>query len=278
MFKRMVRIELHRALHGTGMKFVLAVGFVLAMEHFIFRVLPEMKQMFAGYDPDLAFTSIRSFQSIWMGKICAENNIYKVIVPLLAVIPYAGSFYADRKRGIVKNICTRGEKKEYMAAKSTAVFISAGIAAVFPFIVSMILTSTVMPVFNYVWTISPLNEGLFARLSLHYPILNYFCMMAIMFVFAGLIAGLTLSLSLYADNLFVVLSFPFLLYQISDRLMLYIGNSVGNTFIARLQLYHVFSIDQSAPTGTGQLAILFIVLLAVGYLAFIIKGARKDVL
>lgn len=278
MFKRMVRIELHRALHGAGMKFVLAVGFALALEHFIFRVIPQMRQMFTGYHPDLGFTSIRSFQSVWMGKICAENNIYKVIVPLLAVMPYAGSFYMDRKRGIVKNICTRGEKKEYMAAKSTAVFISAGIAAVFPFIVSMILTSAVMPVFNYVWTISPLNEGLFAKLSLHYPILNYFCMMAIMFVFAGLIAGLTLSLSLYADNLFVVLSFPFLLYQISDRLMLYIGNSVGSAFVARLQLYHVFSIDQSAPTGTGQLAILFIVLLAAGYLAFIIKGAKKDVL
>lgn len=278
MFKRMVRIELHRALHGAGMKFVLAVGFVLALEHFIFRIVPQMRQMFVGYHPDLAFTTIRSFQDTWMGTICMENNVYKVIVPLLAVIPYAGSFYTDRKRGIMKNICTRVEKKEYMAAKSTAVFISAGIAAVFPFIVSMILTSAVMPVFNYVWTISPLNEGLFAKLSLHYPILNYFCMMAIMFVFAGLIAGLTLSLSLYADNLFVVLSFPFLLYQISDRLMLYIGNSVGSAFVARLQLYHVFSIDQSAPTGTGQLAILFIVLLAAGYLAFIIKGAKKDVL
>ena len=278
MFKRMVRIELHRALHGAGMKFVLAVGFVLALEHFIFRVLPEMKQMLVGHHPDLAFAGIRSFQSVWMGKICAENNIYKVIVPLLAVIPYAGSFYTDRKRGIVKNICTRVEKKEYMAAKSTAVFISAGIAAVFPFIVSMLLTSTVMPVFNYVWTIAPLNEGLFAKLSLHYPILNYFCMMAIMFVFAGLIAGLTLSLSLYADNLFVVLSFPFLLYQISDRLMLYIGNVVGSAFIARLQLYHVFSIDQSAPTGTGQIAVLSAILIIAGYLTFIIKGAKKDVL
>lgn len=276
MFKRMVRIELYRAMHGRGMKFSLVAGLALALEHFIFRVLPQLDYMFFGYGPDAGSSCLRSMQGTWLGKTCVESNIYNAVATLLIVIPYAGSFYTDRTRGIVKNISVRGDKKAYLIAKSIAVSVSAGIAAVFPFIVSFMLTCTVMPVLNYCWNSAPAPVSMFTGIYLPSPVVYDILNMIILFLFAGLVAGIALFLSIYANNLFVVLSFPFLLYQISNRLLQYLGLSMGNRFITRLAPYPIFSINEGMPAI--QLVILFIFVFAVGHFAFIIKGEKIDVL
>lgn len=277
MFKRMIRIELHRALHSWGMKFSLAVGFLLAVEHFIFRVLPQLDYFFFGYAPDVGVSCIRSVQANWLGTICAESNIYGVIVTLLITIPYAGSFYTDRTKGIIKNISVRGDKKAYLVAKSIAVSVSAGIAAVFPLIVSLMLTSMVMPATNYVWNSAPACVSLFTKINLAAPVLYDILYMLIIFVFSGLVAGVSLSLSLYANNIFVVLSFPFLLYQILNRLVQYLGNSVGSSFIINLAPYPIYSVN-GGTMPIIPLIVLFLFVFAAGHLIFILKGVKSDVL
>ena len=62
--------------------------------------------------------------------------------------------------------------------------------------------------------------------------------------FAGLIAGLALSLSLYANNRFVVMSLPFLICVVSGRLVTYASNPI----IRGLAIQKVFYVPQSSPT------------------------------
>ncbi len=102
----------------------------------------------------------------WMGgMINAEINIYQMVVFLLITIPYAASFYTDRKSGILKNIAVRGEKREYLAAKSVAVFMTAGVSAVFPLLLNLMLTMTVFPVINYDWYQLPNYKAVFMNLA-----------------------------------------------------------------------------------------------------------------
>lgn len=90
----------------------------------------------------------------------------------------------------------------------------------------------------------------------------------------GGLLGLALSLSLYANNRFVVLSLPFLICIVSGRLVAYSGNPV----IRGLAIQKVFYVPQSSPTTLVSLCILFVVLVLCGYVHFMVRGVKMDVL
>lgn len=149
---RMIRIELYRAFHGKELKAAMLLGGLLGVAHFVLEVIPLVKHIFDGYNPYIASSVVGNVSEGWMGgMINAEINIYQMVVFLLITIPYAASYYTDRKSGILKNIAIRGEKSIYMVAKSIAVFITAGVSAVFPLLLNLMLTMTVLPVITYDW-------------------------------------------------------------------------------------------------------------------------------
>ena len=256
---RMIRIELYRAFHGKELKTAILLGGLLGLAHFVLEVIPSVSHIFDGYHPDIASSVVGNVTESWMGGI---------------TIPYAASFYTDRKAGILKNIAVRGEKIEYLAAKSVAVFMTAGVSAVFPLLLNLMLTMTMFPVINYDWYQLPNYKALFMNLAVKNVIAYCIVYMALIFVFAGLIAGLALSLSLYANNRFVVLSLPFLICIVSGRLVAYSGNPV----IRGLAIQKVFYVPQSSPTTLVSLCILFVVLVLCGYVHFMVRGVKMDVL
>ena len=166
------------------------------------------------------------------------------------------------------------KEREYLAAKSVAVFMTAGVSAVFPLLLNLMLTMTMFPVINYDWYQLPNYKALFMNLAVKNVIAYCIVYMALIFVFAGLIAGLALSLSLYANNRFVVLSLPFLICIVSGRLVAYSGNPV----IRGLAIQKVFYVPQSSPTTLVSLCILFVVLVLCGYVHFMVRGVKMDVL
>ena len=135
---------------------------------------------------------------------------------------------------------------------------TAGVSAVFPLLLNLMLTMTMFPVINYDWYQLPNYKALFMNLAVKNVIAYCIVYMALIFVFAGLIAGLALSLSLYANNRFVVLSLPFL--------------------IRGLAIQKVFYVPQSSPTTLVSLCILFVVLVLCGYVHFMVRGVKMDVL
>lgn len=272
---RMIRIELYRAFHGKELKTAMLLGGLLGLAHFVLEVIPSVSHIFDGYHLDIASSVVGNVTESWMGgMINPEINIYQMVVFLLITIPYAASFYTDRKAGILKNIAVRGEKREYLAAKSVAVFMTAGVSAVFPLLLNLMLTMTMFPVINYDWYQLPNYKALFMNLAVKNVIAYCIVYMALIFVFAGLIAGLALSLSLYANNRFVVLSLPFLICIVSGRLVAYSGNPV----IRGLAIQKVFYVPQSSPTTLVSLCILFVVLVLCGYVHFMVRGVKMDVL
>ena len=167
-----------------------------------------------------------------------------------------------------------GEKSIYMVAKSIAVFITAGVSAVFPLLLNLMLTMTVLPVITYDWYQLPNYKAVFMKLAIKNVVVYSLVYMILIFVFAGLIAGLALSLSLYANNRFVVMSLPFLICVVSGRLVTYASNPI----IRGLAIQKVFYVPQSSPTTLVSLCILFVVLVICGYVHFIVRGVKMDVL
>lgn len=161
-----------------------------------------------------------------------------------------------------------------MVAKSIAVFITAGVSAVFPLLLNLMLTMTVLPVITYDWYQLPNYKAVFMKLAIKNVVVYSLVYMILIFVFAGLIAGLALSLSLYANNRFVVMSLPFLICVVSGRLVTYASNPI----IRGLAIQKVFYVPQSSPTTLASLCILFVVLVICGYVHFIVRGVKMDVL
>ena len=224
---RMIRIELYRAFHGKELKAAMLLGGLLGVAHFVLEVIPLVKHIFDGYNPYIASSVVGNVSEGWMGgMINAEINIYQMVVFLLITIPYAASYYTDRKSGILKNIAIRGEKSIYMVAKSIAVFITAGVSAVFPLLLNLMLTMTVLPVITYDWYQLPNYKAVFMKLV------------------------------------------------VSGRLVTYASNPI----IRGLAIQKVFYVPQSSPTTLVSLCILFVVLVICGYVHFIVRGVKMDVL
>ena len=191
--KAMLKIELSRAFNGTSMKLSVIIGLLLALCHFVLRVVPT--DILGAYNPYLVSAEPRNLLSGWMaGTITVENEIYKSLVFILAVMPYGTSFYQDKKSGLIKNFYARQKKSTFLVAKSVAAFVSGGVAAVLPLIANLLLTATVYPVVFPEWHTGPQCNGFFVHMYYENFVLYYMLIFVMIFIYAGLIAGLALSI------------------------------------------------------------------------------------
>lgn len=253
------------------MKITLVIGALLALCHFIFNVLPL--DMFSGYNQYVAASYPHNLITGWMsGSPSVENEIYKTICYILAVMPYGASYYQDFKSGIIKNIYVRENKKKFLLSKSIAVFLSGGIAVVFPLIFSLILCATVLPVIVPQWSLGPHPDGMFV--SFYYNnILLYFTMrFVVIFVYGGLIAGLSLSISLFAKNIFIVLTSPFIICTLINKLTVY-GNS---EMIWGLKIARIFDMMQAGASYPAGMLLLAVIIFVLGYCLFIVRGVHNE--
>ena len=141
--------------------------------------------------------------------------LYFLILPILASLPFADSFFQDAKGGFIQNICIRKNRKYYFHAKYLAVFLSGGTCAALPLLVNFLLCCLVMPSMKPEPAASTSLLGptsTFSDLYFNHPMLYVFLFLFIIFVFSGLIAGLALPVSYHVGYRFLVLIAPFMIY------------------------------------------------------------------
>lgn len=272
--KAMLKIELERAFKGYGFAMAMIIGALLAVEHYIRFVLPITDFMLFGFHPDAGSSFIHSVCTSWMGVTFEmEMNIYIYIVVILIMIPHAASYYQDKKSGLLKNFYTRQNKVSYLFSKSIATFLSAGTVAVSPLILSLILTSATLPSLQpHAGVIGPVTGAFFVSVYYENVTLYYILYILVIFVYAGLAAGIALTVSLFANNIFVVLTFPFLLWQTFTMFVPYMGSEV----LKGMTITQVFHIGQLGPKNELGMLLLFIILLLCGYITFIVRGNKNE--
>jgi hypothetical protein len=213
-----LKIELRRAFKNPLLLIALAVGAAVALGQFIQVVLPAIPYL----DTYKAVSKggiiyPHSVFNKWMGSDSTSvySLLFYILMPILVTLPFADSFFCDRKSGYIKNVLIRTPKSRYYIAKYIAVFLSAGTAGIVPLLLNLGLSSAVLPsLLPQITdgTFPLMGTSMWAGLFYTHPYLYTGAYLAVDFVFFGLLACIALAVSFFAEYRFMVLLAPFLFY------------------------------------------------------------------
>ncbi len=207
---KVVKFELRRAFHSRMFLISLLIGLIICIADLITFAcvwktgIGEASLILAWIGTDGRF---------------AYSSMFYVLLPVLACLPYGGSYYTDMSSGYEKNICIKTSRSTYMLAKSLAVFATAFVAVSLPLFINLFLCAGLYP--NYVP--EPLtflaagiqDSGLFPVLFYRYP--HVYCMVFIFIdgLFGGLLGLLSLCVSKLVESHFTAVVCPFVLYVVT---------------------------------------------------------------
>lgn len=271
---KILKTELQRSFQNKLFVISLLISMALVLWYSIER-LPACLEKNATFGMDLMaddFLEI-SFTN-WIGShnIYLQQNIFYIIFPLLATLPFGGSFYSDINDGYIKNICIRIKKEEYLLSKYIAVFVSGGMAVVIPMIGSFLISAaylpTMLPESSYAFT-NIVSVNKWANLFFTFPFAYFLIYSLMMFIFSGFIACMSLMISYFSSKSFLPLVFPFFIYIF-----------LSLTFeILNLNGYSIRNLLTTTDEYSTTLSVLVmcVLLFVLSFVPYYMIGVKKDV-
>ena len=251
--KHMLKIEMERALKGAAFKIALIIGMIIVTVQFVKVGLHNALnplEFFEYGGLTLPYTVIYT----WIGgSFNVYYTLYIRLLPIMVVLPYAATYYTDRRTGIIRNYYCRTKKINYLIAKFTAVFTTGGIVAVLPLLVNLLATAMLLP--SMIW-----NNG------------SLDCSAILQFICGGLLATVSLMVSLWVNNTFIVLLFPVVLCEFLNAA----SSWIPYMKVRAIAPYRLFSMSQLA-TNYWESYVLFIVMIVVlDVVLYIWRGLKND--
>lgn len=277
--KRVLKIECERAFAGSGFKLALLIGCALAIWHSL-EHYPQAANWYLAFIEDLPYQ--KSWQhypgqlyDFWIGQHFSFNTqgeIFYLILPMLATLPFADSYFADARDGFLRSVCIRTKRLHYYVAKYIAVFLSAFVVITVPLLLDFILGTLFLPLMPPLVTLSQTavrENQTFPWLFYNMPVVYVLVYTLMAGVFAGLLAVLALAFSHILNYRFLVLLAPFIGYLFANSLfgMLHLSAWCPQVF---LRGYHTVN-------GLPGFICESLLLLVVSAVGFIWKGAKEDV-
>jgi len=279
--KAVWKMEFRRLFHNKGLYFSLAVGVILVVWLFIKEVvtLQEFEEQYALYG-DKIQGYLHYPKTLYNSFIGLEYDglppiILYMLFPLIVTLPYASSYFQDRKSGYLKNIFVRVDRKQYYAVKFVTVFFSGFFVCGVILLLSLFLTMLVFPMLlpecvtaNY--AIANENDmwyNLFYSKPMTYTLLYILLDM----LFCGCMTSLTLFISMFTNTIFFSLTGSFLIFEITDYLL----QTMGLTKWSPLSFY--LPTQRNGSASFLIVIIEFIVLLLISFVPFYWKERKKDV-
>ena len=272
--KQMLKIEIQRAFSGAAFKVSLIIGCLISTLQFmnvgIKHAMDPMKFYFYN-GLDFPYTIVNT----WMGAVSdAYYEVYIGILPLLVVIPYASSYYIDRKLGIINNYYIRTKRINYLIAKLVAVFLSGGVIAVLPLFINLVSTSAILP--TLVWPGgSEINaNAMWSDIYYSNIYLYYLLYFILEFICGGLLATIPLMISLWINNTFVLLLFPIVLCEFLNVVT---GWATSNT-IRGMKPSRLFSMTQLAINYWQSYVLFILIIIFLDVVMYMWRGVKHDTL
>lgn len=273
MFRRYFKIELKRGFQNWYYVLALVVMCVLTSIHFVTQVLP-LQPYIIQVNPEKGLGYIYTVFGTWMGS--NFTNVYTMVfymtVPLAASLPFASSYFTDKKDGYIKGLFIKGNKKYYYLAKYMVVFLTAGSICVIPQILNLMLTMTVMPsaLPQVGGFYSIFYSSMFADVFYSHPYIYLAIFMIINFCVIGSIATVALIVSFFVNNRYVVMFSPFILFM----LMHFLGEFVlGQNWSP---YYLIMPFQPYTLNNTGITCTYVAGIFLATFLAFYIGGKKND--
>lgn len=211
--KKIIKIEINRAIKGIGIWMALAIGVVCILYQFIPIVNAELEVMeYRGY-----YSEVKGgFYSLWLpGYLDGTTIYYFYLFGIIAALPYGVSYFRDIKVGVIKNICNRVNRRYYIIAKYIATFVSGGLAVAIPLILDFFMVKLLYPVDSFEignTVLNAIDEG--GAFMIDHPYLVAVIIVFAWFVFGGALATVSLAVSTISMNFFTIQLSPFFLMLI----------------------------------------------------------------
>ena len=200
----------------------------------------------------------------WLGCEYASvyNELFFLIMPLLAVLPYGGALYMEWNKGYSAQILIRCDRKKYFTAKMIAVFVSGGIAISIPLIFNFIVSACYLPMIG----VDPL--------SMQAIVANRDMWAVLYFVFGGLMACMALVVTHFFDNVFAVMIFPLLV-----NCLLYYGLDTVDSATRKYNMSFIVNPSQGGG-GNEILAVMTTVFMSIfiTILLYFMANRKRDVI
>lgn len=260
---RVVRFEIKRAFGCREFKIALLIGTVIAAVDIV-----SFYRMFSGVS--------KVVSQAWLGTdfYLPYSSLYVLLIPLLAALPYGGSYYRDVKSGYIKNILVKCSRGQYFFAKSIAVFLSAASAVMIPMTVDLIVCMGIYPMRE---PEKQLADAVFVSYSSIFygayavsSVLYILCCIALDGILSGLLSILCICVSDNVNKYFSVVTFPFLAVSLLAMLL---ADNNENCWSVLMMLDPLQFEPRTANVCAFIAAVLCIVIMILNR-----KSERKEIL
>lgn len=242
------------------------------------------------WDKSDALYSATSCFSFWMPVDPSEwaMGVYLLIWPLLAALPYAWSWSAEKNSGLVAQQVARVSRRDCFAAKAIAVFLSGATVVALPLLVNLLMCACIAPTSSN-WVSDVLYLGVTSDAvfsSLFYTAPLAFCLFwtLVVALVAGLWATLVLSLSALLDSFAPTLVASYLALhvlsyvgsQLSTIMLVQVGERIARSALLPIDLFSVVGV-RSQPDAAAALVAAVVVLVLASAIATVLS-LRRDML
>ena len=281
-----LKIELKKAFGNKLFLLTLALGIVIvgisAYQNIVnyFEVVEmdvlQAETIGAPIDPTLpVFTPF----TCWIGADYQYpmTSLFYLLLPLMAALAFGWSYCAERKSGYIKNIAVRTDKKNYYLAKYVAVFIAGGAVVAIPLLANFHTVACFIPAYTpdvFYNIYYSMHYHFLSELFYTVPLLYVAIILVLDFVFAGLIATVSLAVSFFIKNRYAVVLLPFLLLLGIHFLQSVLMGIFSCPVISPIDFLKAYSVDTiTVWTIVPPILLLFLLTFGVTFC----KGARDDV-
>lgn len=263
-----LKLEMRRMLKSKGLKIALLIGVAFVVSHA--KIVMKYAAM-NGNEEDLLDIPFSAFM-FFMGYDMYgwQGSFFFQMAPLLAAIPFANSYFVDISEGYVKNLVSRGDKRQYLVAKYVAIFASGGMAVALPLVLDILMCTALLP--SYLPNIS---TGLFSitycEFYYTHPWIFIMLFLLVDFLFGGIYAVSALLVTELIENKYLLSIFPYVFMILWS-------------FISTLCEWLRWPVHLSIPegyhdqTGAGVYVCVIGIMIVLTFVVHYVRGMKKDVL
>jgi len=206
----MAKFFLHRVIYNKAVYVMLLFGTAIAVLHIFQDAIAFIS--FSNDSPFL-YTPYQSW--IEFGISSNYRYIFFLLLPIIAAIVFSDTYARDLQTGYFKAIVARGKMKSYFTGLYVTNFIIAGITVSIPLLINLYLAFMTMPNIkpDPVLDLNPLGFGttMFPDLYYNFPLIHTFLYILLAFIFAGMYATISLSVSFYIQSRFFIIISSFII-------------------------------------------------------------------
>lgn len=140
-------------------------------------------------------------------------TLFFTLLPLLAVLPYGWSYFIEYKSGYLKQVVVRSSKLQYFLAKYIATFMAGGLVVCIPLVINLLVVACFIPAITpspmYALYYSIAHVSMWSQFFYSQPLFFVILYLMLTFIFGGLFATMSLSISFFCKNRIAIILVPF---------------------------------------------------------------------